>query len=204
MIEAAVEVVHAASEAKSIQVETQLDFPDGLVLGDAERLQQVVWNLLSNAIKFTPKGGHVQIRLERQETSVAIAVEDTGEGIDPDFLPHAFDRFRQADASSTRVQGGLGLGLSIVRNLVEMHGGSVRAESPGKGLGSTFTVIARLTCTSADKRRRRSESLRLSFRSDGCNQRVEAGLHRLRYRHAGRRWVHADEEGRRAAGKRRE
>ena len=141
VIEAAVEVVHAASEAKSIQVETQLDFLDGLVLGDSERLQQVIWNLLSNAIKFTPKGGQIQIRLERHETNVAIAVEDTGEGIDPEFLPHAFDRFRQADASSTRAQGGLGLGLSIVRNLVEMHGGTVRAESPGKGQGSTFTVI---------------------------------------------------------------
>jgi CheY-like chemotaxis protein len=136
-----VEVVHAASEAKSIEVKTQLDFPDGLVLGDAERLQQVVWNLLSNAIKFTPKGGRVLIRLERKGTNVAIAVEDTGEGIDPEFLPHAFDRFRQADASSTRAHGGLGLGLSIVRNLIEMHGGSVRAESRGKGYGATFTVI---------------------------------------------------------------
>ena len=141
VIEAAVEVVQAAAEAKSIQLETQLDFRDGLVLGDAERLQQVVWNLLSNAIKFTPKGGRVRIRLERQDTSVAVAVEDTGEGIEPGFLPHAFDRFRQADSSSTRAQGGLGLGLSIVRNLIEMHGGSVRAASRGKGQGATFTVI---------------------------------------------------------------
>jgi PAS domain S-box-containing protein len=165
VIEAAVEVVHAASEAKSIQVETQLDFPEGLVLGDAERLQQVVWNLLSNAIKFTPKGGHVQIRLERNETSVAIAVEDTGEGIDPEFLPHAFDRFRQADASSTRAQGGLGLGLSIVRNLVEMHGGSVRAESPGKGHGATFTVILPVRAL-ADYRDRHPGSLEHSTLSE--------------------------------------
>jgi CheY-like chemotaxis protein/anti-sigma regulatory factor (Ser/Thr protein kinase) len=165
VIEAAVEVVHAASEAKSIQVDTQLDFPNGLVLGDAERLQQVVWNLLSNAIKFTPKGGHVQIRLERNETSVAIAVKDTGEGIDPEFLPHAFDRFRQADASSTRAQGGLGLGLSIVRNLVEMHGGSVRAESPGKGHGATFTVILPVRAL-ADYRDRHPGSLEHSTLSE--------------------------------------
>lgn len=176
VIEAAVEVVHAASEAKSIQVDTKLDFRDGLVLGDSARLQQVVWNLLSNAIKFTPKGGRVQIQLRREDTSVAIAVKDNGEGIDPDFLPHAFDRFRQADASSTRAQGGLGLGLSIVRNLIEMHGGSVRAESQGKGKGSTFTVILPLRAISNHPRATDSGSLEQPSRQSAT---LETGAARL-------------------------
>jgi CheY-like chemotaxis protein/anti-sigma regulatory factor (Ser/Thr protein kinase) len=111
------------------------------IAGDPSRLQQVVWNLLSNAIKFTPKGGRVQVRLERINSHLEIAVSDTGSGISTKFLPHVFDRFRQADQSTTREYGGLGLGLAIVRHLVELHGGTVRAESHGEGQGSTFTVM---------------------------------------------------------------
>jgi CheY-like chemotaxis protein/anti-sigma regulatory factor (Ser/Thr protein kinase) len=110
------------------------------VFGDPTRLQQVVWNLLSNAIKFTTEGGSVEVRLERVASHFQIVVHDTGEGIIPDFLPYVFDRFRQADAKTTRRHGGLGLGLAIVRHLVEMHGGTVSAESPGEGQGSTFIV----------------------------------------------------------------
>jgi CheY-like chemotaxis protein/anti-sigma regulatory factor (Ser/Thr protein kinase) len=105
------------------------------------RLQQVVWNLLSNAIKFTTRGGKVQIRLERVNSHIEIAVSDTGAGISPEFLPHVFDRFRQADQRTTRQHGGMGLGLAIVRHLVELHGGTVKAESRGEGQGSTFTVL---------------------------------------------------------------
>ena len=108
--------------------------------GDPDRLQQVVWNLLSNAIKFTPGRGKVTVELRRWNGHVEIAVSDTGMGIAPDFLPHVFDRFRQADSSITRMQGGLGLGLAIVRHLVEVHGGTVRAESEGEGKGARFTV----------------------------------------------------------------
>jgi CheY-like chemotaxis protein len=110
------------------------------VAGDPDRLQQVIWNLLANAVKFTPKGGRVQVRVERVNSHVEISVSDTGIGIRPDFLPHVFDRFRQADSGSTRKTGGLGLGLAIVRHLVELHGGTVEAASPGEGLGSTFRV----------------------------------------------------------------
>jgi CheY-like chemotaxis protein len=110
------------------------------VAGDAQRLQQVVWNLLSNAIKFTPRNGRVQIRLARINSHVEIVVSDTGEGIDPEFLPHLFQRFRQADSAFTRSHGGLGLGLAISRHLVEAHGGSIEAVSPGKGHGTTVRV----------------------------------------------------------------
>ena len=111
-----------------------------LVYGDADRLRQVIWNLLSNAVKFTPRNGSVQVRLQRNKTHIEIAVRDSGEGIKPDFLPHVFERFSQSNGSTTREHGGLGLGLAIVRHLVELHGGAVRAESPGEGLGSTFIV----------------------------------------------------------------
>ncbi len=140
VIIAAVEGVRPAAEAKEIRFQLQLDSPAGQVSGDPDRLQQVAWNLVSNAIKFTPKGGRVLVRLERVESHVEVAVSDTGQGIAPEFLPHVFDRFRQADATTTRAFGGLGLGLAIVRQLVELHGGTVRVESAGEGLGSTFTV----------------------------------------------------------------
>jgi signal transduction histidine kinase len=140
IIEAAVTTVVPAAEAKGVRLQVALDPIAGPVKGDPNRLQQVVWNLVSNAVKFTPKGGRVQVFLERVNSHLEITVSDTGEGIEPHFLPHVFDRFVQADASTTRVHGGLGLGLSIVKQLVDLHGGSVRAKSSGKGKGSTFIV----------------------------------------------------------------
>jgi PAS domain S-box-containing protein len=140
VIQAAIETVAPASEAKNIQIEPILDHSAGAVLGDANRLQQVVWNLLSNAVKFTPKGGRVAIILERSNSQIQIKVSDTGQGISPDFLPYVFERFRQADGATTRSHGGLGLGLAIVRHLVELHGGTACAESEGEGKGATFIV----------------------------------------------------------------
>lgn len=140
IINAAIDSVQLAAETKSIQLGVTLDPSARHIAGDAGRLQQVVWNLLSNAIKFSPSGGRVDVRLERCGSVVQISVSDTGDGISPDFLPFIFDRFRQADGSSTRRHGGLGLGLSIVRHLVELHGGAVRAESAGEGRGATFTI----------------------------------------------------------------
>ena len=140
VIEGAVESVRPAAEAKRIRLQRVLDTGPQVVSGDPERLQQVVWNLLSNAIKFTPKGGRVQVRLERINSHVEIVVSDTGRGISPDVLPHVFERFLQADSSTTREHSGLGLGLAIVRHLAELHGGTVRAESAGEGQGATFTV----------------------------------------------------------------
>jgi PAS domain S-box-containing protein len=139
-IEPAVEAVRPAAEAKGVRLQKLLDTGAEAVLGDPARLQQVVWNLLSNAVKFTPRGGRVEVRLERVNSRLEIAVSDTGAGIAPEFLPHVFERFRQADQRTTRRHGGLGLGLSIVRHLVELHGGTVRADSPGEGAGATFTV----------------------------------------------------------------
>ncbi|HLE61484.1 MAG TPA: PAS domain S-box protein, partial [Pyrinomonadaceae bacterium] len=140
MIEMAVENMRPAAEEKGINISSHLDKSVGSVSADPERLQQIIWNLLSNAIKFTSRGGSVQVKLERADTDFEISVTDTGEGISQEFLPHVFDRFRQADSSITRSHGGLGLGLAIVRHLVEQHRGSVRAESAGKGRGATFTV----------------------------------------------------------------
>jgi signal transduction histidine kinase/ActR/RegA family two-component response regulator len=140
IIEAAVESVSPAAESRSIRLQRVLDSGSSTVSGDPTRLQQVVWNLLTNAIKFTPKGGRVQIRLERVNSHVEIIVTDTGEGIAPEVIPHIFDRFRQADSTATRNHGGLGLGLAIVRHVVEMHGGTVGVESEGYGKGATFTV----------------------------------------------------------------
>jgi PAS domain S-box-containing protein len=137
---AAVDVVRPSAEAKGIVLNEVVDAPDGVVFGDANRLQQALWNLLSNAVKFTSEGGRIEARLLRAEEQVEIAVKDTGIGIEPRFLPHVFDRFRQADASSTREYGGLGIGLSIVRHIIEMHGGGVSASSPGKGRGATFMI----------------------------------------------------------------
>ena len=140
VIEAALDSIRPAAEAKNIELEQSLDPTSGLVLGDPARLQQIVWNLLSNAVKFTPRGGHARIGLRRDESQIAISVTDTGMGINPEFLPHVFERFRQADSSSTRSHSGLGLGLAIVRHMVELHGGVVHAESEGAGHGATFTV----------------------------------------------------------------
>lgn len=144
IIESAIETVRLAADAKQIRLSSILDPAAGPISGDPERLQQVVWNLLSNAIKFTPKEGRVQIRLERINSHVEIVVSDSGIGIKPDFLPFVFDRFRQADSSTTRSYNGLGLGLSIVRHLVELHGGTVSVASAGEAQGTTF--IVKLPC----------------------------------------------------------
>jgi CheY-like chemotaxis protein len=139
-VEAALDTIRPAAQARDIDLQTALDAGTGLVSGDADRLQQVVWNLLSNAIKFTPSGGRVHVRLVRIEPHVQLTVQDSGIGIDRDFLPHVFERFRQGDSSSTRPHGGLGLGLALVRDLVELHGGTVQASSAGRDQGSIFTV----------------------------------------------------------------
>jgi len=139
-IEAAIEAMRPAAAAKNIRVVTSLDPRIELIWGDPERLQQVVWNLVSNAIKFTPEGGRVDVRLECVDSHLELTVRDTGRGIAPEFLPYLFERFRQADPSSTRALGGLGLGLAIVRHLVELHGGTVEAESAGEGMGTTLRV----------------------------------------------------------------
>jgi PAS domain S-box-containing protein len=150
-IEAAIETVRLAAQAKAIHIQTVFDRHAGQVAGDANRLQQVFWNLLSNAVKFTPQGGQVEIRLERVGTEAQIQVSDTGKGISPEFLPYVFDYFRQADSTTTRVFGGLGLGLAIVRQLVELHGGTVWAESPDIGCGATFTVRLPLMAVESDE-----------------------------------------------------
>jgi signal transduction histidine kinase/ActR/RegA family two-component response regulator len=160
VLEAVIDALRPTAEAKSIRLQAMLDPQASPVSGDADRLQQVIWNLLSNAIKFTPKGGRVQVRLERINSHVEITVSDSGRGISAEFLPQVFDRFRQADGTSTRKHGGLGLGLSIVRQLVELHGGTVGVESDGDGQGSTFVVqlpqmVARSSQTDADARARR-------------------------------------------------
>jgi signal transduction histidine kinase/CheY-like chemotaxis protein len=160
-ITAAMETVRLAAEAKSISIQTAFARIMKPVAGDSARLQQIVWNLLSNAVKFTPEGGRIEVRLEqvrnrsvdewmREDNDLScspsihsyaqITVSDTGKGISPEFLPYVFDYFRQADSATTRKFGGLGLGLAIVRHLVELHGGTVKAESPGEGRGATFTV----------------------------------------------------------------
>ena len=139
-IEKAEEVVRPAAEAKGISLDARLDRNAGQITGDPDRLQQVVWNLLSNAIKFTNEGGRVEVSLERIDQYVQIAVRDTGRGIKQEFLPYVFDRYRQAETSGGRRAGGLGLGLYLSRQLVEMHGGKITAESEGEGKGATFTV----------------------------------------------------------------
>jgi PAS domain S-box-containing protein len=139
-IEAALETVRLAAEAKHIQIQTTFNPISGTVAGDTNRLQQVVWNLVSNAVKFTPSGGRIEVQLEQVGTYAQIQVKDTGKGISPDFLPHVFDYFRQEDGTTTRQFGGLGLGLAIVRHFTELHGGTVQADSLGQNLGATFTI----------------------------------------------------------------
>lgn len=149
IIRSALTTVNLAAEAKSIQIETIYELNTLQVLGDAGRLQQVVWNLVSNAIKFTPEGGRITIKLERVNSYAQIQVKDTGQGIHAEFLPYVFDRFRQAESSSTRQYGGLGLGLAIVRHLTELHGGTVGVSSLGSGQGATFSVKLPLMNTPA-------------------------------------------------------
>jgi PAS domain S-box-containing protein len=150
VIRAAAETVAPAAGAKDIHVQLVLDPLAGPISGDPHRLQQVFWNLLSNAIKFTARGGRVQVLLERVNSHVEVSVVDSGQGIDPAFLPYVFDRFRQADATTTRRHGGLGLGLAIVKQLVELHGGSIRAKSPGLGKGATFVMALPLLAVHPD------------------------------------------------------
>jgi PAS domain S-box-containing protein len=140
VVEGALDTVRPAAEAKGIRLQSVLDPGAGPITGDPDRLQQVVWNLLTNALKFSPKGGRVQVHLQRVNSHVEIVVSDMGEGIAPDILPFVFDRFRQGDSSTSRPHAGLGLGLALVKHLVELHGGTVAAQSPGVGLGATFIV----------------------------------------------------------------
>jgi len=140
LIEKAMDVVRPAVDAKGITLDATLDREADQITGDPDRLQQVVWNLLSNAVKFTDEGGRVEVRLGRVDPYIQISVRDTGCGINPEFMPYLFERYRQADASGARHKGGLGLGLTLVRQLVEMHGGAVTAESEGEGKGATFIV----------------------------------------------------------------
>ena len=152
IINAAIDSIRPSVDAKNIRLQAVLDPAAGQISGDADRLQQIVWNLLTNAVKFTPKGGRIQVKLQRIDSHVEIVVSDSGVGISNDFLPYVFDRFRQADASTTRIHGGLGLGLSIVHQLVDLHGGSVSVSSEGEGKGATFTISLPLAgVTSSEK-----------------------------------------------------
>ena len=139
VIHAAIDAVRPAAEAKEIDLRTHFEAPDAIVRGDVERLQQILWNLLANAVKFTPQRGMINVYLKRRDKMAEITIEDSGPGIPPDFLPRIFDRFSQADGSSTRKHGGLGLGLAIVRHLVELHGGTVSAGNRDDG-GAVLTV----------------------------------------------------------------
>jgi len=147
VVEASLATVQIAADAKKIQLKANLDAAAGSIMGDADRLQQVIYNLLSNAVKFTPSGGSVQVQLARVADKMEIKVSDTGIGIKPEFIPYVFDRFLQADSTSTRYYGGLGIGLAIVRHIVELHGGTVSVESVGENRGTTFTINFPLTTT---------------------------------------------------------
>jgi CheY-like chemotaxis protein len=140
VVEGALDAVRPAAAAKEIRLQPVLDPRAGPITGDPDRLQQVVWNLVMNAVKFTPRGGRVQVHLQRVDSHVEIVVSDTGRGIDADVLPHIFERFSQADSSTTRAHTGLGLGLALARHLVELHGGTLTAHSAGKDRGATFVV----------------------------------------------------------------
>ncbi len=169
IVEAAVDALRPTADVKDIQLKTEFNSTECLVKGDPNRLRQVIWNLLSNSIKFTPRGGSVNIDLQCVEANARLTISDTGEGISETFLPYVFDRFRQAEASISRKQGGLGLGLAVVRHLVELHGGTIEAESEGLGRGSTFTVDLPLAQERRDPARaeeRRREVERRRSRSD--------------------------------------
>jgi PAS domain S-box-containing protein len=178
VIEAAAESIRPTAEAKGVRLQVLLEPNVGPVFGDRERLQQIVWNLLSNGVKFTRKGGLVQITLQRINSHVEIVVSDTGVGINSDFLPHVFDRFRQADGSTTRTYGGLGLGLAIVRHLVELHGGTAWAESGGENQGAKFTV--RLPSMTAHDQTREEELRKPVIAATEVRDREPASLDSLR------------------------
>jgi signal transduction histidine kinase/ActR/RegA family two-component response regulator len=174
ILEESLDVVRPTAEAKDIKMIVTFESAPGPILGDANRLQQVFWNLLSNAIKFTEPGGRVDVRMERAGAEARIVVSDTGKGITPDFLPYVFDPFRQADSSSARRQGGLGLGLALAERLVEMHGGAIKAESDGDGRGATFTVT--LPTRSGSRAISEMNSIELSKTLDAGDQPNLAGL----------------------------
>ena len=173
VLEAALESVRPAAQAKGLHVETSWEVGDTNVHADATRLQQVLWNLLSNAIKFTPKGGRIAVTVTQAENRIRIEVADSGIGIDPAFLPHVFDRFRQADSGTTRQYGGLGLGLAIVHDLVDLHGGSVEVHSPGVGRGATFIVTLRASSAPARPHERRRNSRNTTTLAGYCVMLVE-------------------------------
>jgi CheY-like chemotaxis protein len=162
VVQEAIATIRPAAEAKGVRLQTVMDPEAGPVQGDGDRLQQVIWNLLSNAVRFTSRNGLVQVRLHRVDSNLEIVVSDTGAGIAPEFMPHVFERFRQADSRLSREYGGLGLGLAISRELVELHGGTIRAESDGLGKGATFSVMLPRSIPSSDtldtaNHRRRAE-----------------------------------------------
>jgi PAS domain S-box-containing protein len=168
VLEAALGSVRPSADAKGISIHTSWRLRDANVLADATRLQQILWNLLSNAVKFTPSGGRITVSAEHVDRHIRIAITDTGIGIDPEFLPHVFDRFRQADSATTRRYGGLGLGLAIVHDLVRLHGGEVEVTSPGVGQGATFTV----SFTASEAREMAAEQRKPSRTAatlDGCS-----------------------------------
>ena len=175
VLEAALETVRPAAQAKKIRINAVLDPLSKPVSGDATRLQQVFWNLLQNAIKFTPSGGRVEVVLQRVNSHLEVIISDSGMGISPDFLPHVFDRFRQADGSTTRHHGGLGLGLAIVKHLVELHGGTVMAKSRGLDQGSTFAVILPLAAIHDGRAAETTETLKEN--PDGGAMPTSPGLH---------------------------
>jgi PAS domain S-box-containing protein len=166
LLNAAVDAASLAAQAKGINVQIFIQSRPSRVIGDPDRLQQVIGNLLSNAIKFTPQGGQIKLNLDSDRSHARVTVADTGKGITPDFLPHVFERFRQADSAVTRSHGGLGMGLAIVRYLVELHGGTVQAESKGEGQGATFTVELPSAATCRDVSQADSVQDNYSLRSD--------------------------------------
>jgi PAS domain S-box-containing protein len=177
IVDNAVATVQLAADARRIRLQTIVDPRVGPVSGDPSRLQQVVWNLLTNAVKFTPKDGRVQVRLERVNSHVEIVVSDTGIGIKPEFIPHVFERFRQAEAGTTRKSGGLGLGLAIVRHIVEMHGGTVEASSAGDGQGATFRVRLPLMIVHPETMETRREHPRTEVRAALARLEDLSGIH---------------------------
>lgn len=167
VINAAIDSVQLAIDSKELHLEVTLDPSARHTVGDANRLQQIVWNLLSNAIKFTPAGGRIEVKVERAASYLKLCVSDTGQGIGKNFLPFIFDRFRQADGTTTRQHGGLGLGLAIVRHLVELHGGAITADSAGEGQGSTFTLKLPLAPREGSRRKKTTGALREKEVADG-------------------------------------
>jgi signal transduction histidine kinase/ActR/RegA family two-component response regulator len=181
VINAALDVVRPAATAKSLELSVHIEEAIGSAFGDSDRLQQVMWNVLSNAVKFTPAGGKIEVRARRQGSALELVVQDSGIGISPEHLPHVFERFRQVDGSTTRSHGGLGLGLAIVRHLVDMHGGWVKAESPGSGMGATFTITLPIRAVHAQELETEPRPRERLTPTDGVSPRHErlGGLHIL-------------------------